>query len=429
MFIDRARIMVKGGDGGNGIVSFRREKHIPKGGPNGGDGGAGGDVILVVDSQMTTLSTFERRSHFMAKNGTHGGGKKRHGKHGDDLEVNVPPGTVVLEDGRLVADMVEPGQRLVVARGGRGGRGNARFATPRHRSPRFAEKGEPGEEKWINLELKLLADVGLVGLPNAGKSTLLSVISAAKPDVADYPFTTLKPNLGVVELDFERSFVVADLPGLIKGAHEGVGLGDEFLRHAERTSVLLHLVDPADPSGKSPAEAFREIDHELGAYEVDLSGRPRIVVGTKMDLPEARESWEEFESWLTERGLETAAISAATHEGIDDLVMMTWELLQDHRRREDEDGGVTPQRPAGFKVYRAEETDVPRVELVGEEWVVSDKRFERWILMTDTGNEEALDYLNRRLKRAGLYEILEEAGVREGDLVRIGEVQFEYEPG
>lgn len=426
MFLDRAKIMVAGGDGGNGVVSFRREKHIPKGGPDGGDGGAGGDVVLVVRDGLTTLGAFRRRSHFRAGHGAHGRGSRKHGKHGRDEEIMIPPGTVVRdEEGEMLADMVDPGQRQIVARGGRGGQGNARFATSRHRSPRFSEKGEPGEERWIHLELKLLADVGLVGLPNAGKSTLLSVITSAKPHIADYPFTTLEPNLGVVTLDFDRSFVVADLPGLIRGAHEGVGLGDEFLRHAERTAVLLHLVDLVDPSGKPPHEAFDEIDRELAAYEVDLSDKPRIVVGTKMDVPGAEEAYRDFVGREGIARHDVIGISAVAGQGIDRLLKMTWGKLEQARRAEDE-GEAT--RPTGFKVYRADEEPETRIERHEGMWVVHDARYERWVIMTDTENEEAVEHLNRRLHRAGLYDLLEESGVSEGDMVRIGDVEFEYEP-
>lgn len=426
MFIDRAKIMVTGGDGGDGAAAFRREKHISKGGPDGGDGGSGGDVVLVVRDGMTTLSAFRRRSHFRAGHGARGRGKKMHGKGGQDEEIPIPPGTVVRDDqGRLIADMVEAGQRQVVAEGGRGGRGNARFATSRFRTPRFAEKGEPGETMWIELELKLLADVGLIGLPNAGKSTLLSVISAARPEIADYPFTTLEPNLGVVSLDYDRSFVVADLPGLIRGAHKGVGLGDEFLRHAERTAVLLHLVDLADPGEKTPREAFSEIDEELAAYDVDLSARPRAVVGTKTDLPGTGEVWEEFSEWVESRGHRAVCISAVTREGVDELLRITWGLLVEARR---DDSGVKVEQPVGFKVYRAEGDEPVRVRRTDDGWVVQDPRYERWVKMTDMENDEAVEHLNGRLRRSGLYELLEEEGVREGDVVRIADAEFEYEP-
>ncbi|MFO8060652.1 MAG: GTPase ObgE [Bacillota bacterium] len=426
LFIDRAKIMVTGGDGGDGAVAFRREKHIPKGGPDGGDGGAGGDVLLVVREGLTTLSAFRRRSHFRAGHGARGRGKKMSGGAGENVEIPVPPGTVVKDDGgRLIADMIEVDQRQVVARGGRGGRGNARFASSRFRTPRFAEKGEPGEERWIQLELKLLADVGLIGLPNAGKSTLLSVVSAARPEIADYPFTTLEPNLGVVNFDYDRSFVVADLPGLISGAHEGVGLGDEFLRHAERTSVLMHLVDLADPGGRSPRETFSEIDEELEAYDADLYGKPRVVVGTKIDLPGTAEAWDEFRPWVESRGHRAVSISAVTRSGVEELLGVTWELLVQARR---EDQQVRAQQPTGFRVYRVEGDERVRIQRTDDGWVVRDSRYERWVKMTDMDNDEAVEHLNHRLRRSGLYDLLEEAGVREGDAVRIADEEFEYEP-
>ncbi len=424
MFVDRAEIEVRGGDGGNGAVSFMRQKYVPKGGPDGGDGGAGGDVILLVKDGMTTLSSFRNQRYFKAQDGSDGSSRKRTGGDGDDLVIEVPPGTVVYdEQGSLLADMVQDGQREVVARGGRGGRGNRRFTSSRHRTPRFAEQGEPGEKRNIRLELKLLADVGLVGLPNAGKSTLLSAVSSARPQVASYPFTTLQPNLGVVEIDYERSMVIADLPGLIEGAHEGVGLGDEFLRHIERTGVLLHVVDLADPSGKKPKEAVCEIEEELKSYDKRLMEKPRLIAGNKMDLPRARENWPEFCDWVKGRGQTPVAISAATGEGIEELLHQVWNMLQQHE--EDEDAG----EPEGFRVFRAREEDKPtRIYRSGEEWVVEDSRFERWVAMTDLENDEAVEYLNNRLQRAGLYSQLEEYGVQPGDTVRIGEVEFEYEP-
>ncbi len=425
MFVDRAEIEVKGGDGGDGAVSFLREKHIPKGGPDGGDGGDGGDVVLLVKEGKTTLLDFRNQRRFPAEDGSDGGRKKQQGKSGDDLIIEVPPGTVVYDDQeRLIADMVEEGQRHVVAKGGRGGRGNRRFKSSRHRTPRFAEQGEPGEKKTLHLELKLLADVGLVGLPNAGKSTLLSVISAARPEIADYPFTTLEPNLGVVKLDYERSIVVADLPGLIEGAHEGVGLGDEFLRHVERTGVLLHLVDLADPSGKDPTEAVRDIEEELRNYESQLLDKPRLLVGNKIDIPAAEQAWSEFQDWARQRDLKCTAISAVTGEGIDSLIQQTWEMLHKQRQRDND-----TTEPEGFRVFRAREEDKPtRITQQDDEWVVQDPRFERWVAMTDLQNDEAVDYLNQRLQRAGLYSQLEKAGVQRGDTVRIGEVEFEYEP-
>jgi len=426
VFIDRGKILVRGGDGGHGIVSFRREKHIPKGGPDGGDGGPGGDVVLVVDTQLSTLAELRHRRHFHAEKGTSGGPNNRTGKKGVDRQIRVPPGTTVYDDqGRVIADLVEPEQREVVARGGRGGRGNARFSSNRHRAPAFREMGEPGQEQWIELELKLLADVGLVGNPNAGKSTLLSVVSSARPQVADYPFTTLEPNLGVVALDYERSFVIADLPGLIQGAHQGVGLGTEFLRHAERTTVILHLVDLADPAGKDPADAFLEIEEELRAYGHGLVSRPRIVVGTKMDLPEAQEAWERFSRWLLEQGYRGHSISAATQQGVDPLMEETYRLLVDAR----EEAAANDSTPTGYRIYRAEDADEMSIEWNDREqvWEVQSARYERWVAMTDFASREGLMHLNARLRRSGLYERLREHGVDEGDTVRIGEAEFEYE--
>ncbi|MFP4201132.1 MAG: GTPase ObgE, partial [Clostridia bacterium] len=355
-----------------------------------------------------------------------GGPANRTGKTGEDLLIRIPPGTAVYDDrGRLLGDMIEDGQRLVVARGGRGGRGNARFVSNRHRAPSFREKGEPGAEVWISLELKLLADVGLVGYPNAGKSTLLSVISSARPRVADYPFTTLEPHLGVVSLDYERSFVVADLPGLIEGAHKGVGLGTEFLRHAERTQVILHLVDLSDPSGKDPLEAFEEIDEELRAYDHGLHSRPRIVVGTKIDLTGSREAWDGFARAISERGYPVRKISAATGSGVSELMAETYLLLEQARARADEEGA----KPSGYRVYRSEDIDDISIEWDDDEriWIVTSSRYDRWIAMTDFDSREAILHLNARLRRSGLYEKLEEAGVKEGDSVRVGEVEFEYE--
>ncbi len=424
MFIDRGKIFVKGGDGGDGVVSFRREKHIPKGGPDGGDGGAGGDVVLVVNERLSTLSSLRDRRHFLAENGVPGGPKRQRGSQGDRLEIQVPPGTIVRdEDDYLLADLVADGQREVVARGGRGGRGNARFASSRHRTPQFRELGEPGEEKWIVLELKLLADVGLVGLPNAGKSTLLSAISAAKPTIADYPFTTLRPKLGVVRLDYERSFVVADLPGLIEGAHEGIGLGIDFLRHVERTQVLLHVVDLADPAGRDPVESLEEIEEELNAYDPALAQRPRIVVGNKIDALGDSNQQDLFIEKIRERGLPVFTISAVSKEGIKPLLETTWALLEEARKKPKE----TLDEPKGYRVYRPEGEKETRVVSADGVWIVRDPRFERWVAMTDLENTDALFHLNRRLRRAGLYDKLREAGVKEGDVIRIGSVEFEYE--
>ncbi len=328
-FIDRAKIFVQGGQGGNGCVAFRREKFVPKGGPSGGSGGKGGDVVLVADRNVHTLLDFKYKRHYRAERGRHGEGNKRSGRSGKDLIVKVPVGTVVkdAETGEVIGDLTEHGQRLMVARGGRGGRGNAEFATPTRRAPDFAEPGEPGEERWIELELKLLADVGLVGFPNAGKSTFLSRISAAKPEIADYPFTTLRPILGVTKVG-DHSFVVADIPGLIEGAHSGKGLGHEFLRHIERTKLLLHLIDLTDQT-RTPQEAFEAINRELELYSPELSKKPQIVVGTKIDALTDRSVLSELKNYFEEKGYPFFAVSAVTGEGMDELMKFVSQKLRE----------------------------------------------------------------------------------------------------
>jgi GTP-binding protein len=337
-FIDRAKIFVQGGAGGNGCVAFRREKFVPKGGPAGGDGGKGGDVVLVADRNVHTLLDFKYRRHYKAERGRHGEGNKRSGRSGEDLEIKVPVGTVVkdAETGEVLGDLTEHGQRLVVAKGGRGGRGNAAFATPTRRAPDFAEPGEPGEERWIELELKLLADVGLVGFPNAGKSTFLSRISKAKPEIADYPFTTLRPILGVAKVgDF--SFVVADIPGLIEGAHQGKGLGHEFLRHIERTKLLLHLIDLTNPE-MEPEEAFEKINRELSLYSPELTQKPQIVVGTKIDALTDRSKLERLKRYFKEKGYPFFAVSAVTGEGMEELLNFVAQKLKELKEEDAKEG-------------------------------------------------------------------------------------------
>ncbi len=328
-FIDKAKIFVQGGRGGNGCVAFRREKFVPKGGPAGGDGGKGGDVILEADRNVHTLLDFKYKRQYKAERGRHGEGSKKTGRSGKDLIIKVPVGTVVkdAETGEILGDLTEHGQRLVVAKGGRGGRGNAAFATPTRQAPDFAEPGEPGEERWIELELKLLADVGLVGFPNAGKSTLLSRITAAKPEIADYPFTTLRPILGVAKVG-DYSFVVADIPGLIEGAHAGKGLGHEFLRHVERTKLLLHLIDLTDLT-RTPEEAFEKINQELKLYSEKLTQKPQIVVGTKIDALTDRSKIEKLKEYFNKKGYPFFAISAVTGEGLNELMYFVAQKLKE----------------------------------------------------------------------------------------------------
>jgi GTP-binding protein len=322
MFIDEATILIQAGDGGRGCVSFRREKFVPKGGPDGGDGGKGGDIVLQADHNLSTLLDFRYQKRYVAGRGEHGRGSDQKGRDGSNCLIRVPVGTVVrmLDTGAEVADLAVPGQCVIVAHGGRGGRGNARFKSPTRQVPRYAQPGESGESRWLSLELKLLADVGLMGLPNAGKSTLLTRISAARPKIAPYPFTTLVPQLGIVRLRDERSCVVADIPGIIEGAHEGKGLGHQFLRHIERTRLLLHLVDLTASSGGDPSVNLEAVNRELIAYSKLLAEKPQVVVATKMDLPVAKQAWERFQPELAARGMRAVAISAVTGEGIGTLL-------------------------------------------------------------------------------------------------------------
>jgi len=335
-FIDEAKIYVKAGDGGRGCVSFRREKFVPRGGPNGGDGGNGADVIMVAKRNMTSLLDHRYQQHYKAKRGVHGKGKDQHGKNAEDLFIPVPLGTMIkdFESGAFYGDLTKDGQTLVIARGGKGGRGNARFVTPTNQAPKEAEPGVPGQEKTLKLELKLLADVGLLGFPNAGKSTLISTISAAKPKIADYPFTTLVPNLGVVSYGDGATFVVADIPGIIEGAHEGAGLGIQFLKHIERTKILVHLLDLSPITERDPIEDYEKLNHELISFSEELSKRPQIVALNKIDITEAREELERLEKHFNDLGIKTFPISSATGEGTKELV---WEVAkQVEKLKEDE---------------------------------------------------------------------------------------------
>jgi GTPase len=338
VFIDRARIFVKGGDGGNGCLAFRREKFVPRGGPSGGDGGRGGNVYLEATDQMNTLLSFRYNPEYKAPRGSHGEGSNCSGREGEDIIVKVPVGTLVTdaETGEVIADMVEEKQRVLIASGGRGGRGNARFATSVNRAPRRHEPGTPGEARFLQLELKLLADVGIVGFPNVGKSTLISHISAAKPKIADYPFTTITPNLGVVDLGDYKHFVVADIPGLIEGAHRGAGLGLQFLRHIERTKLLLHLIDLSSASGRDPIEDYRIIRNELEQYRADLAAKPEIIAANKIDALDEPDRLERLRQFCNERGLQLLSISAATGEGIKTLISAIARALEDLDREKQE---------------------------------------------------------------------------------------------
>jgi len=427
VLIDQARIFVKAGDGGNGCASFRREKYVPAGGPDGGDGGKGGDVIFEVDQGLSTLIDFTRRTHFIAERGQHGQGSNKHGRNGEDLVVRVPPGTQVKDDeGRLLADLVAPGQRWVAARGGRGGRGNARFKSPTRRAPAFFEKGEPGEERWLRLELKLLADVGLVGYPNAGKSTFIAAVSKARPKIADYPFTTLTPNLGVVSLGPGESFVVADIPGLIEGAHRGVGLGHEFLRHIERTRVLLYVIDASGLEGRDPCDDLRVLRRELSLYQPELAQRPSLVFANKMDLAEARAHVDRLKEVAAEMGAAFYSGSAATGEGLRDVLYALWQALQD---------APAPQAPReGAVVFRPDfdrqrrRLNLRNFKIIRDEdgFVVEGEDLVRLMERLNLESEAGMRYFQQLLGDIGVYEALRQAGASDGDTVRVGELEFEY---
>jgi GTP-binding protein len=410
-FVDEAQLHVKAGDGGAGSVSFRREAHVAKGGPDGGDGGDGGDVWLVADNDTASLLGFRDHPHRRAGSGTHGMGKGRHGRAGPDLEVPVPEGTVVRSlEGDVLADLAGVGDRWMAAKGGQGGRGNARFLSNRRRAPSFAEQGEVGEEHWFNMELKLMADVALVGFPNAGKSTLISRISAAKPKVADYPFTTLEPHLGVVRVD-DSEFVVADIPGLVEGASEGRGLGHRFLRHIERARILLILLDLASVDGRSPAEQERILLDELRNYRPELLQRPRVVVGSKADATdEAR----------LDAGSPSERISAVTGEGLPALLRKLAALVAQTR--------ATAASASTFVIHRPEPAGLIVERGADGGFVVRGRPAERAVALSDLGNAQALAYAQQRLRRLGVDRALSRAGARQGDVVRVGGFEFEYEP-
>lgn len=418
LFFDEAKIYVRGGDGGDGCVAFRREKYVPRGGPSGGNGGAGGNVYLMATPHLNTLIGFKRRQHFRAKRGGHGQGSNRQGSRGESVCLEVPLGTVVrdAETGEMLADLVQPGQRVLVARGGRGGRGNAAFATPTNQAPHFAEKGEPGQERWLLLELKLIADVGIVGMPNAGKSTLLAAVSAARPKIAAYPFTTLVPNLGVVTVD-DRDFVMADIPGLIEGAHRGVGLGITFLRHIERTRVLIHLLDGASAD---PLNDLDDINQELALFSEKLAAKPHIVALNKMDLTEAREVWPIVKEAVEGQGLPVTSLSAVTGEGVRPLLHLVADLLESLPEEEPEAEAIPVLRPGvdedAFEVIR-DGDGIFRVEGI---------KVRRVAAMTDWDNHEAVARFQRVMTALGVTQALEEAGAESGDTVIIGDAELEW---
>jgi GTP-binding protein len=423
---DRAKIFVQAGGGGSGVVSFRREAHVPRGGPDGGDGGRGADVALVCDASLRDLQTFKRKAHYKARRGGHGEGANRHGASPEPLEVRVPPGTVAEDtEGELRYDFVRPGQRAVVARGGLGGRGNRHFATATRQAPRFAERGLPGEEHWLELRLKLLADAGLVGLPNAGKSSLLARISRAQPKVADYPFTTLEPVLGTIERD-ERQLVVADIPGLIEGAGEGAGLGHEFLAHVERTRLLVHVLDLAPLDGSDPLENYATVEAELATYGAGLERLPRILALSKADLVPPEQAERARAEWSERLGVDVMVTSSATGQGLDELV----DAIFSHVPPDAVQPAEPEEAAAEHRVYRPGGDEGFRVERLGDAtYRVSGGRVERLIQRHDMDNEDAQRYVEERLRTLGVIRSLESAGFKPGDDVEIGGIVFELDPG
>ena len=433
MFLDTAKISVKAGRGGDGMVAFRREKYVPNGGPWGGDGGKGGSVIFKVDEGLRTLMDFRYNRIFKAKSGEKGMTKGMHGRGAEDLIVRVPQGTTVrdAETNKVITDLVENGQEFVVARGGRGGRGNIRFATPRNPAPEIAENGEPGEERNLQLELKILADVGLVGFPSVGKSTLLSVVTAAKPKIGAYHFTTIVPNLGMVRTKSGDSFAMADLPGLIEGASQGVGLGTQFLRHIERTRVILHVIDMSASEGRDPYEDYVSINNELETYNLRLMERPQIIVANKMDMPEAEENLKIFKEKLTanyddfEEMPMIFPISSLAHQGLENLMEATAELLA----KTDEFLLYTDDDMIDEEVYYGFAPDERSFEISRDDdaaWVLSGEKLEKLFVMTNMERDESIMKFARQLRGMGVDEALRERGAKDGDIVRIGNFEFEF---
>ncbi|NLO73161.1 MAG: GTPase ObgE [candidate division WS1 bacterium] len=425
MLIDEAKITVQGGAGGDGIVAFRREKYVPRGGPAGGDGGRGGNVLLRVDGHLRTLLDFTYKHKFAAPRGAHGGGKRMTGHRGEDLVVRVPPGTVVYDEdtGDRLADLVAPGQTLLVARGGAGGRGNPHFATSTRQAPRIHERGLPGEARHLRLELRLLAEVGLVGLPNAGKSTLLSRISKARPEIAAYPFTTLQPQLGVVRLNPETEFVVADLPGLIEGAHQGAGLGDQFLRHIRRTRLLIHVLDAAGVEGRDPREDFATLNAELAAYDPVVGALPQVVALNKLDLPVARENLPALQEYFSEQRRQVFALSGATGEGVQELMAETARQLQAL-----EDAQPQPEVEMYAELPPGTPEPLEIVRLGEMEFEARGTEVEKIARQSDLSSRDGSAHYQELLKRAGLFRALGQAGVPPGATVKIAGQELEYWP-
>jgi GTP-binding protein len=435
MFVDKAKIYVKGGDGGDGLVSFRRELYVPEGGPAGGDGGNGGNVIFRVDEGLRTLMDFRYQKHFKATKGEKGRNKSQHGASADHMIVRVPPGTVVVDDdtGETIADLTRQDQQVIIAKGGRGGRGNTRFKSPVNTAPAIAENGEEGQQRWVTLELKVMADVGLVGFPSVGKSTLLSVVSGAQPKIGAYHFTTLTPNLGVVDLGDERSFVMADLPGLIEGAHMGVGLGHDFLRHVERTRVIVHVVDMSGLEGRDPFEDWTKINEELVLYNPKLAVRPQIVAANKMDMPDSEQYFAEFRKQVSEVNPDIVVmpISSLTKSGVQELLYRVADLLESLPEvSEVEESKALAEAEEGI-VYRFDATNGTDFTITrdNETFVVESESIERLMRRTQFNSYDAVVRFGRILRGVGIDEALRKRGAKDGSIIRIGKFEFEFFEG
>jgi len=426
MFIDTAKIFIKSGDGGNGSTSFRREKYVPTGGPDGGDAGRGGSVIFVVDVGMRTLMDFRYKKKHIAGKGDNGGSTNCYGKDGEDLIIKVPPGTIIkdAETDRVIADMTAENQRFIAAKGGRGGRGNAKFATATRQAPNFAEPGRSGEERWVVLELKLLADVGLIGYPNVGKSTILSMVTAAKPKIANYHFTTITPNLGVVEIPGAKSFVIADIPGLIEGANEGVGLGHEFLRHVERTRILIHVVDISGIEGRNPLEDFDKINSELKLYNEKLSLKPQIVAANKSDLPDSEQYYEAFKAEMEAREIKVFKVSAATSYGLRELMLYVSDMLDKIPIEETE--YEVEDEEAYFKLEGEKDTKGYEIAKDNDVYSITGPFVDRIFMKVNIQDNESLKYFQKVLRRKGIISELKEMGIHDGDTVRMNDFEFDF---
>ena len=426
MFIDIAKIELKAGKGGNGSASFRKELYVPAGGPDGGDGGRGGNIIFEVDEGMRTLMDFRYKKSYKAEHGEDGKGRRCFGRDGQDLVLKVPPGTTIKNEktGEIIADLLEKGDRKIVAKGGKGGKGNVHFTTSTRQAPNFAIAGAHGDELTVILELKMIADVGLIGFPNVGKSTLLSVVTSATPKIANYHFTTITPNLGVVKTKYGDSFVLADIPGLIEGAHEGVGLGHDFLRHIERTKLLIHVIDVSGVEGRDPLDDFEKINNELELYNTKLMKRTQIVAANKIDIPSAEEHLEKLTKALKEKGIEVFPISAATRKGLDDLIVYAAKKLKEIEAQPPEED----EEELEEKLYQFEEEEEKLFTLRRENntYIIEGKFIERLIYSTNFDDSDSLAYFQKVLRKRGIIDELKEAGIQEGDLVKIYEVEFEY---